>query len=89
MQASHHAAYACIEALSSTDFTLDLAQMAMPTLLVHGDADQIVPIAISAHATAKLIPGASLIVYPGAPHGLCSTHKDQLNTDLLAFCRAQ
>jgi non-heme chloroperoxidase len=63
--------------------------MTIPTLIVHGDADQIVPIAISAHATVKLIPGASLIVYPGAPHGLCSTHKDQLNADLLAFCHAQ
>ena len=89
MQASHHAAYACIEAFSATDFTLDLAQMTIPTLIVHGDADQIVPIAISAHATAKLIPGASLIVYPGAPHGLCSTHQDQLNVDLLAFCHSQ
>ncbi len=89
MQASHHAVYACIEAFSTTDFTLDLAQMTIPTLVIHGDADQIVPISVSAHATAKLIPNASLIVYPGAPHGLCSTHKDQLNVDLLSFCHAQ
>jgi non-heme chloroperoxidase len=89
MQASHHAAYACVEAFSATDFTLDLAQMKLPTLVIHGDADQIVPIAVSAHLTIKLLPSASLIVYPGAPHGLCATHQEQLNTDLLAFCHAQ
>ncbi len=89
MQASYHATYACIEAFSATDFTLDLAQIKLPTLIIHGDADQIVPITVSAHLTAKLIPTSSLIVYPGAPHGLCSTHQDQLNVDLLSFCHAQ
>ncbi|HLK58213.1 MAG TPA: alpha/beta hydrolase [Chthonomonadaceae bacterium] len=82
------AAYDCIKAFSETDFTEDLKQMDVPTLILHGDDDQIVPIADSAMLSSKLIKGALLKVYPGAPHGMCSTHKDQVNTDLLAFFRS-
>jgi len=60
----------------------------VPTLLIHGDDDQIVPIGASAHTAVKIAPKAQLKVYPGAPHGLCSTHKDQVNADLLAFLKA-
>ena len=77
----------CIEAFSETDFTEDLKKIDVPTLIIHGDDDQIVPIADSAMLTAKLVKEATLKVYPGASHGLCSTHKNQLNTDLLAFLR--
>jgi non-heme chloroperoxidase len=77
----------CIEAFSETDFTEDLKKINVPTLIIHGDDDQIVPITDSAMLTAKLVKEATLKVYPGAPHGLCSTHKNQLNTDLLAFLR--
>ena len=86
MQAGFHAAYTCIEAFSATDFTADLTKFDIPTLILHGDADEIVPIGASAHPAAALIPGARLLVYPGAPHGLCATHKDHVNRDLLAFC---
>ncbi|WP_371929544.1 alpha/beta fold hydrolase [Phyllobacterium sp. 21LDTY02-6] len=78
----------CIKAFSETDFTEDLKKFDVPTLIVHGDDDQIVPIAASAHKAAKLVKGAELKVYPGAPHGLATTHKDQLNRDLLAFARS-
>jgi non-heme chloroperoxidase len=77
----------CIEAFSETDFTEDLKKIDVPTLIIHGDDDQIVPIADSAMLTVKLVKEATLKVYPGAPHGLCSTHKNQLNRDLLAFLR--
>ena len=77
----------CIEAFSGTDFTEDLKKIDVPTLIIHGDDDQIAPIADSAMLTAKLVNEATLKVYPGAPHGLCSTHKNQLNTNLLAFLR--
>ena len=77
----------CIKAFSETDFTADLKKFDVPTLILHGDDDQIVPIADSAMLTVKLIKNAKLKVYPGAPHGLCSTHKNQLNMDLLAFLR--
>jgi non-heme chloroperoxidase len=77
----------CIQAFSETNFTEDLKKIDVPTLIVHGDDDQIVPIADSAMLTAKLVKQATLKVYPGAPHGLCSTHKDQVNADLLAFIR--
>jgi non-heme chloroperoxidase len=77
----------CIQAFSETDFTEDLKRIDVPTLIIHGDDDQIVPIADSAILAAKLVKGATLKVYPGASHGLCSTHKDQLNADLLAFLR--
>ncbi len=85
MTASLKAVFDCVKAFSETDFTEDLKKFNVPTLILHGDADQMVPIAASAFATAKLIPAATLKVYPGAGHGLCSTHKDQINADLLAF----
>jgi non-heme chloroperoxidase len=87
MQAGFKAAYDCIKAFSETDFTEDLTRIDVPTLILHGDDDQIVPIDASARRAAKMIKGATLKVYPGAPHGLCSTHKDQVNADLLAFVR--
>lgn len=79
------AAYDCIKAFSETDFTEDLKKFAVPTLILHGDDDQIVPIADSAMLSAKLVKGATLKIIPGAPHGMCSTHKDQINAELLAF----
>jgi non-heme chloroperoxidase len=85
MTASLKAVYDCIKAFSETDFTEDLKKFNVPTLILHGNADQMVPIASSSHLTAKLIPSATLKVYPTASHGLCSTHKDQINADLLAF----
>ena len=81
-------AYDCIAALSETDFTEDLKKFDVPTLVVHGDDDQIVPIGAAGLASAKLIKNAKLIVYPGAPHGLTDTHKDKLNADLLAFLKS-
>jgi non-heme chloroperoxidase len=87
MQAGHKATYDCIKAFSETDFTEDLKKFTVPTLVVHGDDDQIVPIDASGRASAKLVKGAKLIVYPGAPHGLADTHKDKLNADLLAFVK--
>ncbi|EPJ97618.1 MULTISPECIES: alpha/beta fold hydrolase [Pseudomonas] len=85
MQAGHKNTYDCIAAFSATDFRADLAAFDVPTLIVHGDDDQIVPIDASAHAAAELVQNAELIVYPGAPHGLTDTHKDRLNQDLLDF----
>lgn len=85
MQAGHKNTYDCIAAFSATDFRADLATFDVPTLIVHGDDDQIVPIDASAHAAARLVQNAELIVYPGAPHGLSDTHKDRLNNDLLDF----
>ncbi|KQU74584.1 MULTISPECIES: alpha/beta fold hydrolase [unclassified Rhizobacter] len=76
-----------IKAFSETDFTEDLKKFDVPTLVIHGDDDQIVPIDISGRASAKLVKGAQLIVYAGAPHGLTDTHKERLNQDLLAFIR--
>jgi non-heme chloroperoxidase len=76
-----------IKAFSETDFRGDLKKFNVPTLVIHGDDDQIVPIDISGRASAKLIKDAKLIVYPGAPHGLTDTHKDRLNEDLLAFIK--
>jgi non-heme chloroperoxidase len=81
------AAYDCIKAFSETDLTEDLKQFDIPTLIIHGDDDQIVPIADSAHLAAKLVKGAQLQVYKGAPHGMCTTHKDKVNADLLAFLK--
>jgi non-heme chloroperoxidase len=77
----------CIKAFSETDFTADLKKFVVPTLIIHGDGDQIVPISASALASSKLVKYATLKVYPGAPHGLADTHKDQLNADLLAFLK--
>lgn len=88
MQAGHKNAYDCIKAFSETDFTEDLKKFDIPTLIIHGDDDQIVPIDAAGRAAAKLVKNASLIVYPGAPHGLADTHKDKLNADLLAFLKA-
>jgi non-heme chloroperoxidase len=78
----------CIKAFSETDFTEDLKKIDVPTLIMHGDDDQIVPIADSALLSAKLVKGSTLKIYPGLSHGMCSTHKDQINTDLLAFIKA-
>jgi len=75
----------CIKAFSETDFTKDLEKFDVPTLILHGDDDQIVPIGASALLTAKIVKDATLKIYPGAPHGMCSTLKDQVNKDLLAF----
>jgi non-heme chloroperoxidase len=80
-------AYDCIKAFSETDFTEDLKRFDVPTLVLHGDDDQIVPIGASAMRTARLVKGAQLKVYPGLPHGMCSTHKDKINADLLAFLK--
>jgi non-heme chloroperoxidase len=87
MQAGHKATFDCIKAFSETDFTEDLKKFDVPTLVLHGDDDQIVPIDASARAVARLVKNAKLIVYPGAPHGLADTHKDKLNADLLAFVK--
>ncbi len=87
MQAGHKNSYDSIAAFSATDFREDLKKFDVPTLVIHGDDDQIVPIDASGRASAKLVKGAELIVYPGAPHGLTDTHKDRLNQDLLDFLR--
>ncbi len=79
------AAYFCIKAFSETDMTGDLKKIDVPTLILHGDDDQIVPIADSALLSAKLVKGAKLKVVKGAPHGMCTTHKNEVNGDLLAF----
>ena len=82
---------ACLgsKALSETDFTEDLKKFDVPTFILHGDDDQVVPIGITAMRSSKLIPGATLKVYEGAPHGICTTHKDQVNADLLEFIGAR
>ncbi len=85
MQAGARNAYESIAAFSATDFRGDLAKVDVPTLVVHGDDDQVVPFAVGGQATAALVPHAKLLVYPGAPHGITDTHKEQLGADLLAF----
>ena len=87
MLAGHKNTYDCIKAFSQTDFTEDLKKFDIPTLVVHGDDDQIVPINTAGRTSAKFVPDATLKVYAGAPHGLTDTYKDQLNADLLAFCQ--
>jgi len=87
MMGGHKNTYDCIKAFSETDFTEDLKRFDIPTLIIHGEDDQIVPIDASARASAKLVKGAKLIVYEKAPHGLTDTHKDRLNSDLLAFAK--
>ena len=87
MQVSIIGAYDCIKAFSETDFTEDLKKVDVPTLILHGDADQIVPIQASALLSAKLIKNSSLRVYPGAPHGMCTTLPDKVNADLLGFLK--
>ena len=85
MQAGHKNTYDSIAAFSATDFRSDLAKFDVPTLVIHGGDDQIVPVDTSARATAALIRGARLIIYPDGPHGIADTHKDLLNEDLLEF----
>src|SRR5215467_10480520 len=87
MQAGAKGAYESIKAFSETDFTDDLKKIDVPTLVMHGEDDQIVPVKDSARKSAKLINGATEIYYPGLPHGLTATHADLVNRDLLAFCR--
>jgi len=87
MQGGLPAEYECVRAFSETDFSQDLQKFDLPTLVLHGDDDQIVPIDASARLSSKLIKGATLKVYPGLPHGMCSTNKDQINADLLAFIK--
>jgi len=82
-------AYECVKAFSETDLTEDLKKIDVPTLILHGDDDQIVPIGASALLSSKIVKGAMLKVYPGLPHGMCSTHKDQINSDLLAFVKGE
>ena len=88
MQVGLKGAYDCIKAFSETDLTEDCKRIDVPTLIVHGDDDQIVPIVASAMKSSKLIKDSQLKVYPGAPHGISTTHKDEFNADLLAFLRA-
>src|SRR5262249_22337744 len=85
MMAGIKACYDCVKAFSETDFTEDLKKFAVPTLIIHGDDDQIVPFADAGELSVRLVPDARLEVYKGAPHGLCSTMKDRVNEDLLAF----
>src|SRR5678815_4658750 len=85
MQGSLPAIYECVKAFSETDFTEDLKKFDVPTLILHGDDDQVVPIAISSLVSAKLVKGAILKVFPGFPHGMCSTNKDVINAELLEF----
>jgi non-heme chloroperoxidase len=88
MQAGFKSVVDCIKAFSETDQTEDLKKIDVPTLIMHGDDDQIVPIGASAMLSAKLVKGSTLKVYPGLSHGMCTVNKDQINTDLLAFIRA-
>jgi non-heme chloroperoxidase len=88
MQAGLRNAYQSIEAFSATDFTADLGKFDVPTLVLHGEDDQIAPVKDSAKKSARLIKGAREIYYPGAPHGITATHQDRVNADLLAFIRA-
>jgi non-heme chloroperoxidase len=81
-------AYDCIKAFSETDFTEDLKRIAVPTLFIHGDDDQIVPIIAAAKVASKIVKGSTLKVYPGAPHGLTATHRDQFNKDLMDFLKS-
>jgi non-heme chloroperoxidase len=87
MQSGQKNAYECIKAFSETDFTEDLRKFDVPTLLMHGEDDQIVPVEDAARKSARIIKGVKAIYYPGAPHGLTSTLQDQINADLLAFLR--
>ena len=88
MQASIVGTYECIKAFSETDLTEDLKRFDVPTLILHGDDDQIVPFADSAALSSKLVKGAALKVYNGAPHGMCTTLKDKVSQDLLEFIKA-
>jgi non-heme chloroperoxidase len=88
MQVGFKAVFECVKAFSETDFTEDLQKLDVPTLILHGDDDQIVPIRVAAMRSSKLVNNAKLTVYPGAPHGLMVTHRDQFNADLLTFIKA-
>jgi non-heme chloroperoxidase len=88
MQSGQKNAYECVKAFSETDFTDDLKKMDVPTLIMHGEDDQIVPINDSAKKSVRLVRGARAIYYPGAPHGLTTTLQDQVNADLLAFLKS-
>jgi non-heme chloroperoxidase len=88
MQAGQKSAIDCIKAFSETNFTEDLKKFDVPTLIMHGDDDQIVPIGASAMLSAKLVKGSTLKVYPGLSHGMCTINKDQINSDLLEFIKA-
>jgi len=88
MQSGLKNAYESVKAFSETDFTQDLKKINVPTLVLHGEDDQIVPVNDSARKSARLIEGAKDIYYPGAPHGLTATHQEQVNADLLAFLKA-
>jgi non-heme chloroperoxidase len=88
MLSGHKAVFDCVKEFSETDFTEDLKKFDVPTLILHGDDDQIVPLADSAPLSAKLVKGSMLKVLPGLPHGMCSTAKDQINTELLEFLKA-
>lgn len=88
MMGSAKSQYDCIKAFSETDFTGDLKKITVPSLIMQGDDDQIVPIQIASLRTIKAVPHGTLKVYPGAPHGLCVTHADQVNADLLAFLKS-
>jgi non-heme chloroperoxidase len=89
MMAGFPACYFCVKAFSETDTTADLKKFDVPTLIIHGDDDQIVPIKASAMLSSKLVKNAELKIYPGGPHGLCTTMKDKVNADLLAFAEAR
>jgi non-heme chloroperoxidase len=89
MLAGFPAAYDCIKAFSETDFTEDLKKFDVPTLVLHGDDDQIVPIGAAGLLSSKIIKGATLKVYPGAPHGMCSTLKDKVSAELFAFFKSR
>ena len=88
MMGGHKNTYDCIKAFSETDFTEDLKKFDVPTLIIHGDDDQVVPIDAAGRASARIVKKAELIVYSGAPHGITDTHKDRLNEDLLTFLKA-
>jgi non-heme chloroperoxidase len=88
MLVSIKGSYDCIKQFSETDFTEDLKKIDVPTLILHGDADQIVPIVASGLLSAKIVKNATLKIYPGAPHGMCTTLADKVNADLLAFLKS-
>ncbi len=88
MMAGHKSAFDCIKAFSETDCTEDLEKFDVPTLIIHGDDDQVVPIGTAGQASAKLVKNSTPKVYPGGPHGITDTHKDKLNADLLAFAKS-
>jgi non-heme chloroperoxidase len=88
MMAGFPASYFCIKAFSETDLTEDLKKIDVPTLVLHGDDDQIVPFPDSAPMSAKILKNAKLVVYKGAPHGMCTTLKDRVNEELLAYFKS-